>query len=132
MDTNAFPELAQWRQAAYELGKEHAKAAASWVTDGNESDESRRQKLAGLENGDPDVMDLLPQPPNLSGEWADDSTPRSLVREVTGRTDFGSADANALLEEILADMYEEGVDETFYPACERELRGWIDDSPTAA
>lgn len=107
---------------AFDRGIEAADAAASWVTDGNESDESRRRKLAMMEEGDPAVYDLLPARPNLSGEYADDPTPQSLARDVTGLDDF--SETPELVDQI-AEAFEDGVSETFELACEAELRAWI-------
>lgn len=117
-------ELKQWIDQAYELGKGAANATASWITDGNESDDSRRRKLQAIVEGDM-ADEYLPVYPNLSGEWAGDPTPHSLVTEVTGRTDFGGQGDYTVIEEALVKAWEEGVDDTFLPACEAELRRWI-------
>lgn len=110
---------------AAELGREAAAAAASWSTDGNESTDSQRAKLQQLRDGDPAVWDILPNTPNLSGEWADDPTPTSLFEELIGRPpeldrlDAESRDAGLL--DALAQAWEDGVGETFGPACELQL-----------
>jgi len=117
-------------QAACQMGREAAEAAASWVTDGNESDESRRHKLALIEAGDPEAFDVwLPPAPNLSGEWAGDLNPRSLFEQVTGWDAHAEAtwspDAFGAYVDELCDAFEAGVSETFEAACEAELRRWI-------
>lgn len=133
----AFVQRARWTAAARELGCEHARNAASWVTDGNESDDSRRHKLYLIESGDGEDLDeWLPARPNLSGEWADNPTPRSLFEDLTGLDAHAeatwNADAyNALVDE-LSDAYESGVDETFSEACETELRKWLGDGTREA
>lgn len=53
------------------MGYERGKAAGSWVVDGNTSPTTARKILAGYEEGDPEIMDLCPNP--LSGEWAGES-----------------------------------------------------------
>jgi hypothetical protein len=53
-------------------GTKAGKAAASWVFDGNTTDETYRRTLQGIEDGDPEVMDRLSWSP-LSGEWAGES-----------------------------------------------------------
>lgn len=59
-------------------GYEHGVAAGSWLVDGNTTPETARRLLAGVEDGDPMVMDALPSCP-LSGEWADDLRPRDVL-----------------------------------------------------
>jgi hypothetical protein len=115
-------EASQYQREAYELGKEHARNAASWVTDGNESDDSRLNKLSMIADGDPEVFDYLPREPNLSGEFADDPTPLSLARDITGQDD-----PDPDLTDTLAQAYDDGVSNTFLFSCEKELRGSLGD-----
>ena len=68
-------------QTAERMGAEHGRAAASWYFNGNTSDETYRLILAGLEAGDPEILDSLPSSP-LSGEWAGDPTPLSVLAEL--------------------------------------------------
>jgi hypothetical protein len=60
----------------YEEGKAHGTARGSWVFDGNTPYENYRWVLAGYDDGDPEVLDLCPNP--LSGEWAGESIPELL------------------------------------------------------
>lgn len=60
--------------AGYEAGK----AAGSWVIDGNTAEGTARAYLAGIEEGDPEVLDTLPSSP-LSGEYADGLLPRDVL-----------------------------------------------------
>lgn len=73
---------------AAQLGREAGKNAAAWwqqdaiggrVTRGER--ECAERTLKGMEDGDPMVIDSLPYP-NLSGEWAGDPTPQSLMEEL--------------------------------------------------
>jgi hypothetical protein len=119
---------------AYRLGVAAAEAAASWAADGNTSDEHRRTVLAMLNDGDPMANDYLPARPNLSGEWADDPTPRSIAADVGYATPDRDADEpiDAILADdetvqAIADAYEAGVSDTFQDACERELRAGLPD-----
>lgn len=102
---------------AYELGRADAEAAASWAADGNTPADHARRVLAMLADGDPAAWDYLPEPPNLSGEYADGPTPMSLKR---GLEVIGDATPENLA--ALCDAYEAGVADHFGPACERELR----------
>lgn len=77
------------------LGYERGKSVGSWVIDGNTSDDTARDIIAGYENGDPSVMDMAPSP--LSGEWADDPTIGDVLRELD--TDEGDDAADDLLSE---------------------------------
>lgn len=107
-----------YEQQAYELGCEHARNAAAWVTDGNTTQEHIARLVAMLENGDPAADQFLPVEPNLGGEWADSPTPLSIAREISGDKDF---DHDELID-AMADAYENGVTDTFHPECERILR----------
>ena len=106
-------------QAAYDMGADAAKAAASWIVDGNTDAAAIRRTLAMMEDGDLAVWDYLPAYPNLSGEMADDPTPRSLAAAL-GLEDCGGDELDAL-----CDAYEAGVADTFETACERELHSWL-------
>lgn len=116
---------------AYALGVEHAKNAASWVIDGNTKREAIPAVLALMDDGDPRADDYLPARPNLSGEWVDDLTPRSLYERIVGELpaegdeglDFETLHGSTL--DRIADAYEAGVLDTFEVECERILRDAI-------
>jgi hypothetical protein len=63
---------------ATELGTDAGRAAASWVFDGNTSRETYARVLAGIDDGDPAVMDAYREP-SLSGEFADDYSEAGLA-----------------------------------------------------
>jgi hypothetical protein len=113
-------------QAAYELGVEHARNAASWIIDGNTRREFIPVVLEMMENGDPAADEYLPAMPNLSGEWADDLTPNRLADDIFGHgwcPDFYAPEGeDAERMDALCDAYEQGVADTFQPECERILR----------
>lgn len=114
---------------AYALGCEAARNAASWTVDGNTSAEHVRRVLAMLDDGDPQAFDYLPARPDLSGEWADSPTPRSIAADILG-ADWETHGNNAPdyidaeTVDVLAEAWEAGVSETFEAACETELRAW--------
>lgn len=66
------PQLAE--RAGYDAGK----SAGSWIIDGNTSEEVARRILAGIKDGDPEVLDQLPSAP-FSGEWADGIMARDVL-----------------------------------------------------
>jgi hypothetical protein len=110
-------------QEAYALGAEHARTAASWI--GPMEHRSAREILSLIEAGDPRADEYLPRRPDLSGEFADDPTPLSIAREITGLDLIGDGTA---VEEIdaICDAYEQGVSDTFEDACVTELRKWAE------
>jgi hypothetical protein len=118
--------LEQWVAEARALGVEHAQNAADWAFDGNSDVDERARVLAMMQDGDPAAYDYLPAMPNLSGEWADSPTPRSLYERITGAdadqsvTDEEWQDISPAID-ALADAYEDGVSDTFGPACEAAL-----------
>jgi hypothetical protein len=109
-------------------GVEDAESAATWATDGNMSIERARDILARLQLCDSYSEDL-PARPNLSGEWADDLTPQRLFEQIIGEPE---RTADYELMDQLADAYEEGVGETFEPACEVQLLRFLEPERAAA
>jgi hypothetical protein len=89
-------ELSEYVEALRRLGDaaaegyERGTAAGSWAIDGNTSDEVTRRLLAGIEDGDPEVLDALPSAP-LSGEWAHGLRPG----DVLGWYDLGDGHPSA-------------------------------------
>jgi hypothetical protein len=82
---------------ARELGAEDGLAAASWVFDGNTSDDAYRRILAGITDGDPEILDLLPYP-DLSGQWVDVTSSRQLLTEIAADAGpIADDDADAIL-----------------------------------
>lgn len=61
---------------AKDLGERHGRNAASWIDIPDAA--TARAILAGLEDGDPAILDTLPSP-DLSGEWAGTLTGPELV-----------------------------------------------------
>lgn len=86
--------------AAYAAGRSHGLAAASWYFDGSTPRETYAATLAGIRDGDPAVYDTFPASP-LSGEWAGDPTPATVL------ADLGLADDDDDADDALA-MYEDG------------------------
>jgi hypothetical protein len=105
------------RKARY-LGADAAAAAASALT----MSEADARALIN-DNIPPEVLDRYPEP-NLSGEWADDPTPASIVAEATG---FGiealSDDHRLEVMDAVAAAWESGVEQVWSLAlCARALR----------
>ena len=89
--------------AAEVLGTEQGRNAGSWVTDGNTSEGTYRRLLEGIHSGDPEIMDALPSSP-LSGEWADDPTPASVLAELSmDEDDDAASDVLDAYEQAFAD-----------------------------
>jgi len=97
-------------------GRRAGKAAASWAFDGNTSDETYARVLRGIDDGDPEVLDSLREP-NLSGEWADDPTPRTL------QDDYAVSDARwESIGDDVCDAWECAARDTFWAAIEETGR----------
>lgn len=79
-------------------GYEHGKNAAGWLFDGNTPTSYYAAFAKGLDDGDPEWVDKVPQP-DLSGQNADTYSSRDLERE------FPDEDG-----EELCRAYEEGWD----------------------
>ena len=116
---------------ALKLGQEAGRAAASWVTDGNTPPEHYARLVRMMDAGDPELYDFLPARPDLSGEWADAPTPRSLFEDITGLDAHAESSWNydgyqTVLEE-LCHAWESGVDLVFEAECERLVRAQLPD-----
>ena len=66
---------------ATELGNEDGVAKASWLLDGNSSDEQAWFLLKGIKDGDLEVLDQLPGSP-LSGEYSGEKVPKDVLDEL--------------------------------------------------
>jgi hypothetical protein len=73
-------DFTTYRDTAIELGTEHGRGAGTWILDGNSSRETAQRLVAQCDDGDPAFWDNYRSP--LSGEWADDWTPDTLMREI--------------------------------------------------
>lgn len=102
-------------ERARAAGFERGVGAGSWVLDGNSSASAARAILTGLEDGDPEIMDVQPAP--LSGEWAGESIPEL------------SADLGIDLEDDeLATIFEAAFSEGFWQEVERSARAMLEDA----
>lgn len=142
-ETMQTKAVAEWIEEARELGRTHARSAASWIADGNTSEDTLRNMLRAIEEGDPRMDEFMPRRPDLSGEFADDPTPSSLAADLIdlqqlademdpvnepdtyGDVPGPSYAEMADIEAALADAYEEGVSEVFETACETEIRNHL-------
>jgi hypothetical protein len=122
MATKTQPTKAQIEQA-YNLGKETALDAATWIADGNTSQGAILTMLSLIEDGDPRFWDCV-SVPGLSGENADDMSPNKLFADIIGG-DIYERDPEGELCQELCDAYENGVNAHFESACEVELRKWV-------
>lgn len=104
----------QLQEEARQIGEDAGISAAGWFFDGNTEREQYVAVLRGLMDGDPEVMDSLPCP-DLSGEWADDPTPASVLAELGLEEDFDGAD------EVLS-AWEEGAAQGVTQEIERVCR----------
>lgn len=106
---------------ARKLGREAGESAASWAYDGNTGDEWYARTLAGLDEGDPEVLDSF-NVPNLSGEWADSPTPTSLMAELG----FDESDPRAeWLTDELCTAWEDAAGQAFWWEIERVCRAHV-------
>lgn len=95
---------------ARETGRQAGKAAASWfdIPDAR----TARAILAGIEDGDPAILDTLPYA-DLSGEWADSLTGPQLVEDAlsdAGLPPTGGDAPDGLFADI-CDAYEQAFQE---------------------
>lgn len=106
---------------AWALGRDAGRSAGTWFFNPGTEDEARGV-LRGIEDGDPEVMDSEPAP--LSGEWAGDPTPDSVLAEVTGSAAWDSVLTDDEAPSML-DAYEAGFSEGFWQEVERSARALL-------
>lgn len=104
---------------AREMGQERGKAAASWVFDGNTTDETYRTFLRLSDDGDPAIDQFATQTGWLSGEYGDEPSPTTLARdlEMPTKTDKDLA----TLDEV-CNVYEEAAEAAYWAELERVAR----------
>ncbi len=101
------------------IGREHGRNAASWYFDGNTKGETYEAILAGIVDGDPQILDSLPSSP-LSGEWADAYSLSDLADELgVSQEDDSFPDVCDAYE----DAFHMAVSATIESACLEYLRG---------
>jgi len=102
------------KREATKAGRLAGEAAASWMFDGNTTDETYRAFLKGWEEGDPMAMDAYAPPSWLSGEWAGES-----MTEILGEC-YGKRDEER--QDDVAQTYEEAADTAYWRTLERDAQ----------
>lgn len=114
------------KAAARKAGRRAGESAASWATDFGrmnvrDSQDTARRIIKGFADGDPEVLDSF-RFPNLSGEYADDLTPQSLMEDLGLDQDDPRAE---WLEDTLCSLWEDAACMSFEAsiirACNAEL-----------
>jgi hypothetical protein len=114
-------ELERLAELAAAEGRSCGEAAASWFFDGNTPVEAYQRVLTGIEDGDPEILDALPAP-RLSGEWAGDPTPASLVEACGVKAEDWEPDALSWLTDNLCDAWEDACWSAVQTEVERAAR----------
>jgi hypothetical protein len=90
------------KESARRVGAQHGKGTATWVFDGNTSSETYAQWLKWIDDGDTEMWNDYRDP--LSGEYADDGTPRELLRWIDA-FDI-ERDLTSEMQDELCEVYE--------------------------
>ena len=98
---------------AYRAGESRGHDLGSWIIDGNTTVATAEHIVDGIENGNPEVMDMQPAP--LSGEWAGES--------ITELSDLYDID---LEDDETATEFEEGFSDGFWQEVESAARFILD------
>ena len=107
---------------AEDLGRDAGKAAASWVFDGNTPEDTYRNVLRGIEDGDPAILGAHPAP-GLSADGG--YTEADLAR------DLGLDDEDQLFPDAVT-AYLDAAAETFWHETERLAREHLAANPADA
>lgn len=96
---------------AARLGEENGRAAGSWAVDGNTSDETKRALLAGIADGDPEVLDSMPRPSDVDGATG-------ILTDLGLHPEGSDTDLSPVLE-----AYENAYDMAYWSEVERACAG---------
>jgi len=114
---NSESTLAHARQ----IGAEHGRNAASWVFDGNTDGETYRRVLAGIEAGDPAILDSFDDRiPCIGG--AGDYDQEDLAGELGFDGWPALSETDAAMLDSAADAYGEAAGDAFWTEVERAAR----------
>ncbi len=118
----AFPELVtRIEGSARTAGIADGRNAASWLIDGNTTEQAARRLLDGIEAGDPEILDEIPSTP-LSGEHADGLLPRDVLGWYGLLEDDWNADGVSGIAAEVLNAYEDGWSEGMVDEVERSAR----------
>lgn len=106
MDTEEAVTVA-WELQAKKDGRIAGEAAASWLE--IEDDAAACKMLLAIVEGDPRMDEFMPRTPDLSGEYADDPTPRTVWKDITGYEldDAETTDEQELVDRVCEAWLEE-------------------------
>jgi len=99
-----------------ERGREDGRNAASWMIDGNTPEPFMflSKILTGIEEGDPEILDSLPEP-RVGGEFADDPNWEQICQDVVGHYgDDGEEDLFAVYTESFHDGVHSWIVEQYH------------------
>jgi hypothetical protein len=101
------------KREAKQRGQRAGAAAASWVFDGNTTDETYARVARMILDGDPELYDVVHEPEWLSGEHAGESMNELL--DLTGR------ERNQDKIDEIAQIYELAANDAFWRIVEKEI-----------
>lgn len=107
--------LADALSAASALGEKEGKRAAGWVFDGNTTRETYARVLKGITDGDPLVMNTIPEP-----AWGKDDT--ISVPEVFDELGLDYSRTPTADQDLIADAFMEAAQASFWHEVERVAR----------
>ena len=118
------------------LGTRAGKNAAQWVIQdlwGGRATRGEREcaesVLKKLDEGDPRIYDHFTMP-DLSGEWAGDTTPHSLFEDCTGYEYFPDIDDHQEIMDELCATWEQAVSDAFFSTLEESSRNFLAEEVT--
>jgi hypothetical protein len=104
--------------AAEEYGRENGKSAASWY---DVDEENAARILAGIEDGDPAILDTFPGP-DLSGQWADEPNGRQVYENICNEAEVRYDEDD---ETDVLDVYEEAYNTAVEDELARRARYYL-------
>jgi hypothetical protein len=115
-DTRKEREEAE-REAMHDSGERAGRAAGSWVSDGNSTEDHLREVVRSIEEGEFEI------PAPLSGEFADGWTPERAFEDA----EVERPEDDDARESELLDGWEEGYREGYEAQAGEDARGFLPD-----
>jgi len=110
-------DLERAEREAEKIGIAAGENAAAWVSQDTwggrvtrGENEAAQAFLSAFDDGD---FSILPEPPNLSGEWSGDETPASLMESLLGE-DWQDVPEYVEAQDVMCQAWENGAHEAFY------------------
>jgi hypothetical protein len=120
-------------EAAYSLGREKGAFLARGIIDNDTPLSQAKLLIDGYEVSEESIMNVCPAP--LSGEWAGEDTPVTIIEEIAGLTETDELLKKISIESAMdaasdvLDVFEAGYHEAFWETALDRAKSLLEASP---